>query len=155
MRNLILALSFASMAVSAAPLLAQPGHSKQQQSNDRDRHDGRQNVRQIDRRQYRNYDYNRPDPRYGNYRADRYYVAGNQYQPRRLDRNERIYRGTDNRYYCRRSDGTTGLIIGGITGGVLGNSIAAGGSKTLGTLLGGSIGALLGQSVDRGQVTCR
>ncbi len=149
MRNLILALSFASMAVSAAPLLAQPGHRQQQSAHDR------QNARQVDRRQYRNFDYNRPDPRYGNYRADRYYVTGNQYKARRLDRNERIYRGTDNRYYCRRSDGTTGLIIGGITGGVLGNSIAAGGSKTLGTLLGGSIGALLGQSIDRGQVTCR
>ena len=74
---------------------------------------------------------------------------------RRLGRNDRIYRGSDNRYYCRRSDGTTGLIIGGIAGGLLGNSLAGGGSRTLGTLLGGGAGALLGQSIDRGQVKCR
>ena len=76
--------------------------------------------------------------------------SGNAYQVRRLGRNDRIYRGSDNRYYCRRSDGTTGLIIGGLAGGLLGNSLAGGGSRTLGTLLGGGAGALLGQSIDRG-----
>ena len=30
-----------------------------------------------------------------------------------LSANDRVYLGRDNRYYCRRSDGTTGLIIGG------------------------------------------
>lgn len=150
MRNALLALSFASLVLPATPLLAQPGHARQAQSDHR-------GANQDQRRQFSRYDHNRPDPRYGNYRADRYYVSGNQYRARQLGRNERIYRGNDNRYYCRRSDGTTGLIIGGLTGGVLGNAIAPGGSKTLGTLLGGGIGALLGQSVDRngGKVTCR
>ena len=52
-------------------------------------------------------------------------------------------------------DGTTGLIIGGLTGGVLGNAIDGGNNRLLGTLLGGSLGAILGQRVDRGQVVCR
>ena len=72
-----------------------------------------------------------------------------------MNRDDRIYRGRDNRYYCRRSDGTTGLIIGAVGGGVLGNIIAPGGSKTLGAPLGGGVGAVLGSSIDRGNVTCR
>ena len=77
------------------------------------------------------------------------------YAPRRLGRNDRIYRGSDNRYYCRRDDGTTGLIVGGIGGGVLGHVIAPGGSKTLGTILGVGIGALIGRAVDDGDIACR
>jgi hypothetical protein len=106
-------------------------------------------------RSYRNYDYNRPDPRYNGYHADRYYRDGPQYRERRLSRNERIYRGEDGRYYCRRSDGTTGLIIGGLAGGALGNAIAPGGSETLGTVLGAIAGALVGREVDRDNVRCR
>lgn len=114
-----------------------------------------QNRNQRDWRQYRNYDYNRLPRGQRAYFADQYYRDGSYYQPRRLSRNDRIYRGQDNRYYCRRSDGTTGLIIGGLSGAVLGNSIAGGGSRTLGALLGGGAGALLGQSIDRGRVVCR
>ena len=102
----------------------------------------------------RTYSYNRPDPRYNGYYADNYYRGGN-YEPRRLTSNDRIYRGQDNRYYCRRNDGTTGLIIGAIGGGVLGNVIAPGGSKTLGSLIGGGLGAVLGNSIGQGNVTCR
>jgi hypothetical protein len=100
------------------------------------------------------YAWDRPDPRYNGYYANNYYRAGN-YRPTRLVSNDRIYRGTDNRYYCRRSDGTTGLIAGAIGGGVLGNVIAPGGSKTLGSILGGSLGAILGNSIDNNNVTCR
>ncbi|MGI4733193.1 MAG: hypothetical protein ACRYFW_15820 [Janthinobacterium lividum] len=74
------------------------------------------------------------------------------YQERRMGRNDRIYRGRDGRYYCRRNDGTTGLVIGAIGGGLLGGAI---GGNTLGALLGAGGGALLGRSVDRGQVRCR
>lgn len=93
------------------------------------------------------------------YYADQYYRDGPTYQERRLSRNDRIYRGRDGRYYCRRNDGTTGLIVGGIGGGVLGNIIAPGGSKTLGTLLGAAGGALLGNTVEKEQnrndIRCR
>jgi uncharacterized protein YcfJ len=102
---------------------------------------------------WRNYDWNRPEPRYGrSYRADRYYTAG---APIRVNRQTRIYRGYDNRYYCRRSDGTTGLIVGAALGGLLGNQIAQGQSNLLGTLIGGGAGALLGREIDRGGVSCR
>ena len=77
------------------------------------------------------------------------------YGPRRLTRSDRIYRGSDNRYYCRRDDGTTGLIVGGMAGGVLGNIIAPGGSKTLGTILGAGAGALIGRAIDDGDVVCK
>ena len=117
-----------------------------------------QNERRQDRadwRAYRNYDYNRPARGQTAYYADQYYRDGRYYQPRRLGANDRIYRGRDNRYYCRRSDGTTGLVIGAIGGGVLGGAIASGGSNTLGVLLGGLGGGLLGRSIDRNNVTCR
>ena len=119
--------------------------------------DARRDLRQNQRdwRGYRNYDYNRFEPGRNRYYADRYYRDGQYYRTRALTRNDRIYRGQDNRYYCRRSDGTTGLIIGGLGGGVLGNVIAGGDSRLLGTLIGGGAGALLGRSVDRGQVVCR
>jgi hypothetical protein len=87
--------------------------------------------------------------------AENFYVDNRRYRPRVLGYNDPIWRGYDNRYYCRRSDGTTGLIVGGLTGGVLGNVIAPGGSKVLGSIIGGSLGAVLGQSADRGRVVCR
>ena len=104
---------------------------------------------------YRNYSYNRPAPGQTRYYANQYYRDGRYYQPRYVASNERIYRGQDNRYYCRRSDGTTGLIIGGLSGGSLGAVLAPGGSQTLGALLGGTLGAVIGSSIDKAQVTCR
>lgn len=101
------------------------------------------------------YDWNRPDPAYGGYDAGRYYRDDRRYRERRLSRNDRVYRGQDGRYYCRRPDGTTGLIVGGLAGGLLGNIIAPGGSETLGTLLGAGGGALIGREVERGNARCR
>ena len=51
--------------------------------------------------------------------------------------------------------GTTGLIVGGMAGGVLGHVIAPGGSKTLGTILGAGAGALIGRMINDGDVVCR
>ena len=104
--------------------------------------------------QYGQYDYNNPDPNYGGYYADRYYRADRRYREHRLSDNDRVYRGRNGQYYCRRSDGTTGLIVGGIAGGVLGNIIAPGDSKTLGTVLGAIGGAVAGRAIDSG-VRCR
>lgn len=155
MRKLILG---AMMAMTMLPL-ATPADA---QRRDDDRRWDRRDDRRDDRRRYdrddwrrgRSYDWNRPDPRYRNYDAARYYHQGN-YRERRLGRNDRIYRGNDGRYYCRRDDGTTGLILGGVLGGLLGNQIGLGGSNTLSTLLGAGGGALLGREVDRGGVRCR
>jgi hypothetical protein len=108
-----------------------------------------------DWRKYRNYDYNRLPRGESAYYADQYYRDGRYYQERRLSRNDRVYRGNDGRYYCRRNDGTTGLIVGGVAGGLFGNAISNGRNATLGTLLGAAAGAAIGQSVDRGNVRCR
>lgn len=99
------------------------------------------------------YDYNRPDPRYRGYYANNYYRGG--YAPMRVTRQTRIYRGRDDRYYCRRPDGTTGLIVGAALGGLLGHHIDQGQSSILGTVLGAGAGALLGREIDRGGVSCR
>ena len=85
----------------------------------------------------------------GGYDPSRYYRSGPSYQPRTLSANDRVYAGTDGRYYCKRSDGTTGLIIGAAGGGILGNVIDGGHSRGVGTLLGAGLGALLGRSVQQ------
>ena len=107
-----------------------------------------------DYRRYRNYDYNRYEPGYNRYYADRYYRSGRYYADRRLTRRDRIYYGNDGRYYCRRSDGTTGLIVGGALGALIGNQLDRGGSRVAGTLIGGATGALLGRAIDRGELRC-
>src|SRR5690606_10685198 len=80
---------------------------------------------------------------------------GRYYEPRRLSRGDRIWRGNDGRYYCRRDNGTTGLIIGGAVGALLGREIDGGRDRTLGTIIGAAGGALLGRAVDRGELRCR
>jgi hypothetical protein len=61
----------------------------------------------------------------------------------------RTWRGRDGRYYCRRSNGTTGLLVGGVAGALIGRSIDGGRDRTVGTLVGGAAGALLGREVQR------
>ena len=79
---------------------------------------------------------------------------GHRASGRPIGDNDYIYRDNDGRYYCKRDDGTTGTIVGAIAGGVLGNIIAPGGSKTLGTILGGAGGALAGRAIDKNDVRC-
>lgn len=98
------------------------------------------------------------EDRYENgYDPARYYRGGSQYQERVLGPEDRVYAGQDGRYYCRRSDGTTGLIIGAGAGGILGNVIDGGRSRAVGTILGGVLGAVAGRAVDQNQsqVRCR
>lgn len=91
----------------------------------------------------------------GQYDASRYYRDGAQYRERVLANDDRVYRGYDGRYYCRRSDGTTGLIVGAAAGGILGNVIDGGRSRIVGTLLGGAAGALGGRAIEQNQIRCR
>jgi Glycine zipper 2TM domain len=94
-----------------------------------------------DRRRYRDRDRHR----------DRdYYDSG-----RRLSRNDRVWRGEDGRYRCKRDDGTTGLVIGAIGGALAGRAVDTRGDRSLGTLLGAIGGGLLGREVDRGEARCR
>ncbi|WP_326524441.1 glycine zipper 2TM domain-containing protein [Sphingomonas sp.] len=93
----------------------------------------------------------------GGYDPSRHYRGGTQYRERVLTADDRVYSGNDGRYYCRRSDGTTGLIVGGAAGGILGNVIDGGRSRTVGTLLGSAVGALAGRSIERSndEIRCR
>ncbi|MGE4324114.1 MAG: glycine zipper 2TM domain-containing protein [Sphingobium sp.] len=58
------------------------------------------------------------------------------------------WRGRDGRTYCRKSDGTTGLIIGGVGGALVGRAIDTRGERATGTILGAAGGALLGREID-------
>jgi uncharacterized protein YcfJ len=57
--------------------------------------------------------------------------------------------GKNGTRYCRRSDGTIGVIAGGVAGALVGRTIDTRGDRTLGTLGGAAIGALAGREVDR------
>ena len=74
-------------------------------------------------------------------------------QERRLDRGDRVWRGQDGRYRCRRSDGSTGLVIGAGVGALAGSQIAA--DSTLGAIIGAIGGGLLGREIERGDLRCR
>jgi uncharacterized protein YcfJ len=58
----------------------------------------------------------------------------------------RDYRRSSRRCYDK---GNGGLAIGAVAGGLLGNTVAGHGDKTLGTVLGAAGGGLLGRSIDR------
>jgi outer membrane lipoprotein SlyB len=66
------------------------------------------------------------------------------------------WRGHDGRIYCRKPSGTTGLVVGGAAGALLGRQVDKRGSRTTGTILGAAVGALLGRQVERNVVSrCR
>jgi Glycine zipper 2TM domain len=65
----------------------------------------------------------------------------------------KTWRGSDGRTYCRKSNGTTGLLVGGAAGALAGREIAGRGSRTTGTVLGAAVGALLGRHVQRNVVS--
>lgn len=147
----LLALALA-VPVATAPVLS--GEAQAQTWAEREAARDREWNERRDRR------YNRGRDRRDDYRwrgerdwdPSRSYRSGN-YRERRISRNDQIYRGRDGRYYCRRNDGTTGLVVGAAAGGLLGGIV--GGGDLLGVLLGGAGGALAGREIDKGNVRCR
>jgi hypothetical protein len=128
MKNALLALAAAALTIPAMPAVADPP-----------RHAPAHGWRHHHARSGAVYD------RYGRYS-----------QPRRITRHTYIWRdGRDGRYYCRRDNGTTGLIIGAAGGAFLGRSIDTRGDRATGTILGAALGALLGREIDRGELRCR
>ena len=67
----------------------------------------------------------------------------------------RVWRDSHGHLRCRRSNGTTGLIIGAAGGALVGRAIDTHGERATGTILGAAAGALVGRSVDRSRVHCR
>ena len=135
-----LALAASGLAVSAVPAAAAdfhtPGYHAAPAEDGWNRHRGRHHDRYDDRR----YD-------------DRYASRGGYYgEP--VYRDTRVWRGNDGRTYCRKKDGTTGLIIGGAAGALLGREVDRGRDRTLGTVLGAAAGALIGKEI-AGSTTCR
>ena len=78
---------------------------------------------------------------------------GRYYEPVRVSRDQ-VWQGRDGRYYCRRGNGTTGLVIGAAGGALLGRAIDTRGERATGTILGAAAGALLGREVQR-NMRCR
>ena len=94
------------------------------------------------------------------YESNRGYYGGGNYYGQSYNTyngyNGQVWRGNDGRYYCKRSNGTTGLLIGGAAGALIGREIAGrNGDRTLGAILGAGAGALLGREVSRSTSQCR
>lgn len=126
MRNILMSLAAASLVVPAGAVLADPPHHA---------------------KAYGKYKHKKHKSRYD----DRGYY----YEPVALRRDDRVWRGDDGRYHCKRDNGTTGLIIGGAAGALLGRELDGGRDRTVGTILGAAGGALLGREIDRGGLKCR
>ncbi|MDF7776928.1 glycine zipper 2TM domain-containing protein [Sphingomonas sp. AOB5] len=79
-------------------------------------------------------------------------VAAYDSAPQRYKKKRHAYRewrGRDGRTYCRKSDGTTGLVIGAVGGALVGRTIDTHGDRSAGTLLGAVAGGLAGREIDR------
>jgi hypothetical protein len=82
---------------------------------------------------------------YDDYDYSRMYRSGT-YEPYTLGYNDEVYRGSDGRYYCKRRDGTVGLVVGAGVGALIGSAVSHG---TLGTILGAAAGGAVGYSAER------
>ena len=146
LKQAALALVLPGVLAAGAPAFA----------HDHDRDDGdryEQRYEHRDNGRHRGWD--RGDRGYDrNYGRD-YYGSRVRYDEP-VYRNTRTWRGDDGRYYCRRSDGTTGLLIGGVAGALLGREVAGyRGDRTAGAIIGGALGALAGKAIDSNNSRCR
>lgn len=78
-----------------------------------------------------------------------------QAQSKKKRHSYREWQGRDGRRYCRKPDGTTGLVIGGVAGALVGRTIDTRGDRTVGTLAGAAVGALAGREIERSGKRCR
>lgn len=86
--------------------------------------------------------------------AKAYEYKADQRRDRRYQYRE--WRGRDGKRYCRKPDGTTGLVVGAVGGALVGRTIDTRGDRTGGTVLGAVAGALAGREIERsGQRRCR
>jgi outer membrane lipoprotein SlyB len=87
--------------------------------------------------------------------SNAYDSHGRYREPHRVRHGDKIWRGKDNRYYCKRDNGTTGLIVGAAGGALLGRTVDTRGDRSVGTIVGAVAGGLLGREIDRGEARCR
>ena len=120
MKTSLFALALAATAGLAAPVMAQSYDAQQRWDAAQSRYQAETDRYQRERDIYyaaRDRDrsgYRDPDGRYAtDYDASRYYRDDPRYQERRLGANDEVYRGSDGRYYCKRSDGTTEVTYNG------------------------------------------
>lgn len=152
-----MALAAPGMLIAAVPSQAAvsyqpaPSHVDAWHDHDEDDDDGDRGERRGHRK-WRGDEGGRRDGYQGS-QGGYYGQQANYDQP--LYSDTRVWRGNDGRYYCKKKNGTTGLIVGGAAGALLGRSIAGRGSNTLGTILGAAGGALLGREVARSGSRCR
>lgn len=76
-------------------------------------------------------------------------------QYRRNQDGIRYWQGQDGRYYCRRGNGTVGILIGGAAGALVGRALDTRGDRATGTIIGAAAGALLGNHIAKQQTSCR
>ena len=70
-------------------------------------------------------------------------------QAQRSYYNGPVWRDRQGRYRCRRGNGTTGLLIGGAGGALIGHALDGGRNHLTGTVVGAVAGALVGREVQR------
>ena len=154
-RNSALALAAAGLALPAVPAAAAsygygdhraaPAEQVWENGRDRGKHKGWKKRGRDDRRYYSQQRYSQQ-----RYYPNNYYQPARTYYAEPVYRDTRVWRGNDNRYYCQRRDGTTGLIIGAAAGALLGREVDRRGDRTLGTILGAAAGAYIGKEVAQG-----
>lgn len=120
-RKPLLALSLAASVLAGLPSVAYADHGGRSWYRYEERHDDDDDD---DRPRYRR----------------SYYEERDYHRPR-------YYRG-ERRYRCGGS-GTTGLILGGAAGALLGRSVDRYGDRAPGTIVGAGAGALIGRELDR------
>jgi Glycine zipper 2TM domain len=171
MKTSLIAVALAA-ATLAAPAAAQTRFEQDRWEAAQRRFEAERERYERERQRYdaairreRGYDWRR-DRRYGDdeyYRGfedddfdpARDYRDAPGYPERRMDAEDAVYQGSDGRYYCRRGDGTLGLVVGGVGGALLGNIIDGGRNRTAGTLIGGTLGAIMGTAIGQNNVRCR
>jgi hypothetical protein len=112
----------------------------------------RAGMRADDRRDQQRYGWN------GNNGSNRWnnapvYYGNSNWRP--ASQQNPYWWGANGQVQCRRQDGTTGLLVGALAGGTLGNMLAREGDKRLGSVIGGTLGAVLGNELAKGNVRCR
>ncbi|MDA7787963.1 glycine zipper 2TM domain-containing protein [Sphingomonadaceae bacterium] len=141
MKKTALIIAATALAIPAAPAIASAssgayGHTAE-------RHSGQTYTKERKRKSR------------GKARGRVYDDRGRYVEARRVSHNDRVWRGRDGRYYCKRDNGTTGLVIGAGLGALAGSQVAGDGNRTIGAILGAVGGGVLGREVDRGSLSCR